>query len=821
MIDLHRLGRTVGVAAGVMAGITGFGLTAALRRPLPRMRGTLPLPGLAAQVEVRRDRWGVPHIYAAGNTDLFAALGYVHAQDRLWQMELNRRTGHGRLAEIFGSIALSSDTFIRTLGFSRIAAREVDLLNDQTRTMMSAYVDGVNAFLTAHTSRLPLEFTVLGLTPRPWELADMLVWSKIMALNLSANWTSELLHARIVAAVGAERAAMIAPRYPSDAPFSIPLGVAYDPEIGATALRMRAEAAPFTGESGGPQGSNAWVVNGSRTLSGRPLLANDPHLGLALPGIWYLAHLEGGDYHVTGGTFPGTCGVVIGHNRHIAWGVTNGMTDNQDLFIERFDPNDPLRYQWQGGWERAEVFHEPIVVKGHANPTMVTVRVTRHGPVIDPVAEPVAGPLARPLDVAETYREALALRWTALDPSPTMLQAVLGLNRASNWAEFRTALADWQVPPQNFVYADTQGNIGYALSGRMPLRRQGDGQLPVPGWDGSHEWYDFIPPDAMPSAYNPPNGMAVTANNQVTAPDYPFYDLLKGEWLNPYRAERISQLIVAEERHDQRSFARIQHDVRSLPGLALARLVADLPLEDPTEQKARDLLVAWDGDLHPGSAAGAIYAELRYHFLHIVYAELGSLMLAPAGQGVFATTPANLYLERALPMLLDRIATAPRPSHTDPWLGAERTWDDLLRTALARTVTELRKRGNDPARWSYGQGHRLMLRHALGSVAALSPIFNRGPWPTGGDIDTVNQAYTPRTSPAGPVYIAPSYRQIIDVGHWDSSRVVLPSGQSGHPASRHYHDMAEAWRTGGYCPMLWSRKAVEEHTTSVLLLEPA
>ncbi|NTV64641.1 MAG: penicillin acylase family protein, partial [Oscillochloris sp.] len=775
---------------------------------------------LHARAEVRRDRWGIPHIYAEHNADLFAALGYVHAQDRLWQMELNRRTGHGRLAEIFGPIALSSDMFVRTLGFSRIAYREVDLLDEQTRSIIAAYVGGVNAFVSANSSRLPLEFRILGVTPRPWELADILVWSKVMALNLSANWSTELMHARMVAALGAERAAALVPHYPGEALLTVPPGVVYDPAIGAAALRLLADAAPFTGEPGGPQGSNAWVVSGARTVSGRPLLADDPHLGLNIPGIWYLAHLEGGDYHVSGGTFPGSCGVVIGHNRRIAWGVTNAMTDNQDLFIERFDPHDPLRYQWQGGWERAELLREEIVVKGQPTPTLVDVRITRHGPLIDPVAEPVTGPLARPVDVAEGYREALALRWTALDPSPGVLRAVLALNRAANWAEFRAALAEWDVPPQNVVYADVDGNIGYALAGRLPVRTRSDGMLPVPGWDGAYEWRALIPPEALPAAYNPPGGMAITANNQVTGPDYPFHALLKGEWLNPYRAERIAELIAAEERHDPRSFARIHHDLRSLPGLALARLLADLPLSDSLEQQARDLLLAWDGDLRPDSPAGAIYAALRYHLLRLAYAELGGLLTAPAGLGVFAVPPANLYLERALPMILARISAAPAPDRPDPWLGPGRTWQDILRTALARAVAELRKRGTNPQRWSYGQTHRLTLRHALGGVAALAPLFNRGPWPAGGDIDTVNQAYAPRNSPAGPLYVAPSYRQIIDVGNWDASRVILPAGQSGHPASRHYSDMAEAWRNGGYCPMLWSRKAVEEQTVTLLTLEP-
>jgi penicillin amidase len=495
------------------------------------------------------------------------------------------------------------------------------------------------------------------------------------------------------------------------------------------------------------------------------------------------------------------------------------MIDNQDLYIERFDPADPLRYQWRGEWRRAELVREQIAVKGQPTPTMLEVRVTHHGPIIDPVAGALAGPPASAPDAP--LAEALALRWTALDAGPGITRAVLGLNRAANWAEFRAALNDWDVPPQNFVYADVDGHIGYTLAGRLPIRAQGQGQLPVPGWDGEHEWLGDIPPADLPHAYDPPGGMAVTANNRIAGADYPYHAAIHGEWLNPYRAERIAALLSAQPAHDAHSYARIHHDVRSLPGLELARLLADLPLDDPIERSARDLLAAWDGELGPDSAAGAIYDSVRYHLGRLAYSELGDLAEAPAGLGAFAGLPASAAINRAFPQILARIAAAPPPQRADPWLGEGRTWAGLLREALGRAVRELRAQGDSPARWRYGRAHQLTLRHPLGGVAALAPLFNRGPWPTGGDLDTVNQAYAPRNSPAGPVYNAPSYRQIFDLADWDAARVILPAGQSGHPASRHYSDMAAAWRSGGYCPLLWSRAAVERDTASVLTLEPA
>ncbi|NWF81980.1 MAG: penicillin acylase family protein [Chloroflexi bacterium] len=819
MTDRSRFARTLGLTVGLAAGAAGLGAVAALRRQLPRVAGRQPMPGLSAQAEVRRDRWGIPHIYAASNADLFAALGYTHAQDRLWQMELNRRTGHGQLAEIFGPVALSSDRFVRTLGFGRIARREVELLDDETHANIAAYVRGVNACLEASRGRLPLEFRILGFQPRPWEPADILVWPKIMALTLSGNWTSELFNSKIIAAVGAERAAAIAPRYPGAAVVSVAPEAALPPHLGEGALRLAAEAAPFTGESGAPQGSNGWAVAGTRTASGRPLLAEDPHLGLTMPGLWYLVHLEGGDFKVAGVSLPGTCGVIIGHNEHIAWGQTNTMTDNQDLYIERFHPEEPDCYEWRGEWREVTTLREEIVVKGQKEVVLVDVRLTHHGPIIDEIAGPEGSPFRR--SAPATPHQALALRWTALDPSPSLSRAVLRINRARDWGEFRAALADWDVPPQNFVYADVDGHIGYVVGGKLPVRARGDGQTPVPGWDGAHEWQGFIPSDALPASFDPPGGIVVTANNRIVGTNHPYHDAIQGEWANPYRAERILALLQASEHHDTRSFARIQNDLHSLPGLQLARLVARLEPTEPLEQAARDQLAAWDGELTAASIAGAIYDAVRYHLLREVYTELGELIGAQGGLGAFGALPSNIYLERALPAVLARAEAAADLAQPDPWLGGERTWGAVLATALHHAVAELRARlGPDPARWSYGRVHSLTLRHPLGSVPALAPIFNRGPWPTGGDVDTVNQHYVPRQTAAGPVYNAPSYRQIFDPGDWDAARVIIPAGQSGHPVSRYYSDMAATWRAGGYCPLLWSREAVERHTSAVLTLEP-
>lgn len=817
MINLAKVARTVGVIVGAAASIAGLGTVAALYRPLPRTRGTVRLAGLHHRVEILRDCWGVPHIYATNNDDLFFAQGYVHAQDRLWQMEMNRRTAHGQLAELFGARALDADRFVRVLGFSRTTHREIERLDADSRAVVDAYVCGVNTFLETRKSALPLEFTLLRQRPRPWDAVDVLVWSRVVSLSLSSDWKAKLLHARMVAHLGEERTRELMPDYSNASPLTVPAGVTYSPTIGQKALQAAAATAPFLQSDAGPQGSNGWVVSGERSTTGFPLLANDTHLNLTLPSIWYEAHLEGGDYRVTGITFPGIPGVLIGHNEQIAWGVTNGLIDVQDLYIERFHPNDPLLYAWNDDWEQAELVREEIAVRGQKEPVVEEVRITRHGPIITSVATPADSPLAP--------NEELAFRWTALDPG-NVFRAALKLNRARDWYDFRAALVDWNTTPQNFIYADVEGNYGYALSGRVPLRAQGDGRLPVPGWEGSYEWIGTIPNEAMPAAYNPPEGVLVTANNRIADHTYPYCASLRGDWINSYRAMRIHEMLATRPQHDVQSFSRMQQDQRSLPGLELARIVGDLPLQDVLQAQVRDLLAAWDGELTAESLGGTIYTTLRYHLYRCVYAEVEHLWSGGLGRGVLTTLAAHYYDFRGLERILNRLAEAHRNGQmdepADAWLGTERTWTGVLQQALARSVDELSQRlGNDPQQWQYGRIHRLKLSHPLGRIPLLAPLLNRGPWKTGGDMDTVCMGYLPHDPVALPFYVAPSCRQIFDTSNWDASLSVLASGQSGHPASPHYCDMASLWRSGDYHPMLWSKEHVRQYEVARLVLEPA
>ena len=454
------------------------------RRPLPKVEGTLHLAGLEGRVEVLRDEWGVPHIYAGSAHDLFFAQGYVHAQDRLWQMELQRRAGSGRLSEVLGEVTLEVDRFFRTVGLNRAAEAEFETLDAETRGILEAYAAGVNAYLTSYAHRLPVEFKLLRFDPEPWQPVDSLYFAKIMAWNLGCNWDSELIRARLAARLGADRAADLEPLFPADNPTiaqgrGLAAGAAPPPngwrsEALRDALRLveglfqprsmepsPAEPLPGplqVGAKGG--GSNQWVVAGSRTGSGKPLLANDTHMALQIPAIWYQIHLDGGDYHVTGVSLTGLPGVVVGHNDRCAWGMTTAWQDAQDLYVERLNPANPHQYEFQGAWLEAEVTSEEIRVKGRAAPVIQEVTITRHGPIIsDVIGEPTP----------------LALRWVALEPS-NLLRSALGYDRARDWHEFRAVLTHWSTPAHNFIYADVNGNIGFLQAGWMPVRTSALGE---------------------------------------------------------------------------------------------------------------------------------------------------------------------------------------------------------------------------------------------------------------------------------------------------------------------------------------------------------
>lgn len=766
-----------------------------VRRPLPKIDGTVRLKGLGDEVEIIRDRWGIPHLYAQNSDDLFFAQGYVHAQDRLWQMELMRRLGNGTLAEVVGELALESDRFARIVGLRRAAQAELAAADEETRRVLEAYARGVNAFIKSHGHKLPLEFTILGLKPPPWTPVDTAAIGKVIAWGLSCNWESELLRASLIARLGEEKAAALEPAYPRGNPSIVPSQrITTNPDVGALILEQYRQVRRFLGPGG--LGSNNWVVDGRRSVSGAPLLANDPHLSLQMPSVWYENHLTGAGFQVTGVSFPGVPGVIIGHNDRLAWGVTAAFPDVQDLYVEKVNPANPLQYQFQGQWEESLTVQEEIRIRGRKKPVVEEVVITRHGPLINSFLADKAG-----------ENHPLALRWAGLEGGQ-LAKSILLLNQAADWGEFVEALRLWSVPSQNFVYADVEGNIGFHMPGQVPIRAKGLGLTPVPGWTGEYEWVGYVPFEELPQVYNPPQGYIATANNRVVGDDYPYFITL--EWTTGYRARRIVELLTSREKLSGEDFALMQMDLHCLPAEEMAPYIAALEPDDEWSRRAVECIKDWDYRLTADSVAATIYEIFQYHLLRLAFEEeLGDLMDGYLGRGRLDVFPINSYLGRAAARLQQRLDQGQLP-------------DETLLLALERAVAALRAElGDDVDGWRWGQLHQVTFSHPLGSVKPLNLIFNRGPFPVGGDADTICQAaYTPGFPP-GPVLVGVSYRQIIDLSDWDRSVAVNASGQSGQPGSKHYGDMIDLWRKGEYHPLLFERARIEQEAEGRLILAPA
>lgn len=769
-----------------------------LRSSLPQVQGNVRIAGLNQPVEIVRDRWGVPHIFATTDHDAYFALGYVHAQDRLWQMEMNRRIGAGRLSEILGDATLDIDKFQRTLGYYRAAASDYAALSDRSRMALDAYAAGVNSWIDeGHT--LPPEYLLLGIKPEPWTPYDSLVWEKMMSWDLGGDYEMELLRRQLGDAIGPERAAQLLPPYPQGGIDILPRGI--EPAaMSATAddlLAIDRRLQLALGHGGREIGSNNWVVAGSRTATGKPLLANDPHLATSIPSIWYLAELQGDQIHAIGATFPGLPAIVIGHNEQIAWGVTNVGPDTQDLYIERVNPANPNQYEVDGAWQDMTVVEEIIVVDGQDDPLHWAARSTRHGPLIS--------------DVSSTGVP-VALRWVALEPDDTTMDAFMGVNYASNWEQFVAALQLYVSPSQNFVYADMGGNIGYYAPGHIPVRAEGhSGMLPVPGWDSSAEWSRYIPFEELPHAYNPEAGYVATANNRVVGDDYPY--MLSNDWAPPYRAERIVQMIEEMSSNGEKlsvdDMAAIQADRFSAQVSDLLPFLLTVEPQDDRQKRALDYLQQWQGELAPASVATSIYEAWMLHLERNLFAD---------------DLRGDLYDElslRANPLFLGNILgdSALAMAWCDDVLSvAVESCEQQAQVALDDALDDLTARvGENMDNWLWERIHITQYPHQpFSEVGYLKPLFHRSIG-NGGDRYTVNVAPIKLGSPYDQAN-APGYRHIVDIADLQNSRFIETTGQSGNVLSSHYDDFIRMHRDVEYVPMHFGRTQVDG---DVLTLEPA
>jgi len=725
-------------------------------------------------------------------------------------MEMNRRLGSGRLAEIFGTIALETDRFSRRLGLHRAADVGVDQISAHNRHILESYIHGINTFIQLHPHQLPVEFTLLGITPEPWRIRDVLQWGKIQGWTLSGNWETELIRARLVAKLGPENAARLEPGYDAKHPLIIPPGVAYQ-GINLGMLEQYENIKELSG-FGPLGGSNNWVIDGTMTSSGSPLLCNDPHLGQHTPSLYFECHLVAGNIDVTGVSFPGGPGIVIGHNQHIAWGITNAISDVGDLYIEKFNPDNPHQYEFCGQWEDAQVLREEIRVKGQHDPIVEEVLITRHGPILTSLTH----------NSQQEKELPLALRWTGLEQHK-IVGAVLKINCATNWEEFRAGLRDWDVPPQNFVYADRKGNIGYTMAGSIPIRARGQALVPSPGWTGEYEWTGLIPFEELPHTYNPEQHFIVTANNRVVDDNYPYY--ITHEWLNGYRAQRIHDVLTNKETFTLEDMVTLQADQYSLPATEIVPYILNITAKNPLQEAAQEILRAWDYVMTPSSIGATLYVVFLRKLTHIIFdAVLGNdttLSNQYMGVGTTIFSIMNGYAGRSTPLLIRLLQ-----EQDDNWFAdsvftnGPKTWHMALERTFEATLDELRERlGSNILRWQYGAIHKMSCVHPLGAIKPLEKFFNRGPFPIGGDIDTVNVAASADNAPEEVSSVA-AYRQIIDLGNLANSRAIHIPGQSGHPASKHYDDFIPLWRENTYHPMYFDANTIEGVAEGVLHLLP-
>jgi penicillin amidase len=757
--------------------------------------GNLSVPGLSAPAEIFRDEWGIPHVYAANQHDLFFAQGFIHAQDRLFQMELNRRTAQGRLSELFGPLALDTDRASLTFGFNRLGRADWQQAGDELRLAVQAYSDGVNAYLVHPQRKMPVEFTLLGYTPHPWKPEDCTAFGRVMMWQLSHAWYGEVIRAQLIQAVGAEHAADWEIHYPQGNPATLPQGVEFHPLPGDA-------GAPLTG---GPflkrgLGSNAWVVSGGKSDTGQPYLCNDMHLQLGQPSIWYEMHLHAGNYHASGVTLPAAPAVLVGHNERIAWGMTLAYTDCEDLYLEEINPANPHEYKWLDTWLEAEVIAESIPVKGRPEPHLENVVVTRHGPLISGVVG---------------FDKPLAVQSMALRPGPSLL-GWLRLNQAAGWDDFVDAMRLVEAPQLNVAYADVEGNIGYWVTGRTPIRAAGDGSIPAPGWSGDYEWIGEVPFEQMPHALNPAQGYLVTCNHRIVDESFPYF--LGNVWMNGYRARRIAEVLESKPLLGVDDFRLLHLDFTCAPGKEFVAALEDFSSSDPATNAALEVLRAWDGQLTPDAAGGAIYETVRYALVRrLLEPGLGKdLALRLMGQGFHPVLlPSHEFYGHDTVALL-RLLRQPENWWLQQAGGKQALLEQAFKEALAWLKAHL---GVDAKTCQWGQMHRAIFPHPLGIQKPLDRVFNRGPFPIGGDTDTPCQTAMNPANPYDNNSWAPSYRQIINMADIAASVAICPPGQSGQVSSPHYDDQIRPWLAGEYHPMLWTRQQVESHARRKLTLQ--
>lgn len=777
-------------------------------RTLPATDGVLRLSGARGEIRIERDAHGIPTVIAQHPLDAYFGLGVVHAQDRAWQLETHRRIGSGTTAELFGAPAADTDRFLRALGVRQAAQAQLERAPQATREVLQAYADGIHAVIAQSGQGRAAEFLILGAEPGRWQPVDSYAWALMMAWDLGGNLGQELLRLRLAARMPKARIDELLPPYPGEPVPATADYVALYRSLGLDGQRVAALARPFdTAPAFGIEGvgSNNWVLAGRRTATGAPLLANDPHLKLTSPALWYLARLKAPGLDVAGATMPGLPFVVLGQNDRIAWGFTNTGPDVQDLYLEQLDPTDPQRVRTPGGWAPLESRTETLRVKGRPDETLV-LRRSRHGPLLSD-----AGFGADVLGSQPRY--ALALRWTALDPDADPVSAGLALQRATSVDDFIASTRGFVAPMQNMVVADREGRIGFVAPGRIPVRGPGHdlrGRAPAPGWEARYDWVGFVPDEALPRQRDPASGWIASANQRIVEPDYPHH--LGDDWGLPYRQQRIGQLLEAKPRHDRDGLLAMQLDTHSLAAARLLPWLQRAPSSHRLAAAARAQLQGFDGTMDAQRAGPLIFWAWQRQLAR-------ALFLDDAGTALWDRALAGRHFQDALEGVLARDDATWCDDRGTP---APETCAQQTGLALDRALDELAARfGDDPAQWRWGQAHRVRAEHRpFSHVPVLVKLFELSV-PMGGDTHALvaTRVVLRPDARTGDLYHsdhAASLRAVYDLADRRQSRAMHSSGQSGHVLSPHYRDFVGPWSRGEALP-LWP----EGPPAAVLRVQPA
>ncbi len=766
-----------------IGGIFGWFRYVELPKSLPSTKGVLTLPQLEKPVDVYTDPYGVPHIYAENEDDLFFATGYVQASERLYKMDMMARAVEGRFAEVLGEDFVDTDKYLRTWGFFRIAKDISMELDDETFHLLQRAVDGINAYIENQQDHLPVEFRIAGYDPLRWRVEHIIGYARLMANDLTLAWMPEIFFAAVLDELGEDYAMELYPVYPDTKPFIVPRRMEGLSQALKPVLQSQRELRALTGARGTMVGSNNWVLSGSKTVSGKPLLANDPHLGFTQPAVWYEMHLVGGRFDVAGVTLAGIPLVIIGQNRSIAWGFTNVMADDMDFYVEQVDPHDSTRVLVGDRYEPMQVHHEQIQVKS-GDPVDFLVRETRHGPIINGVHSTLQ---AHP-------QQALAMSWTGSQIT-TEVQALFQLNMAEDWEDFSEAASLFKVPGQNMIYADTAGNIGWRPAVMIPRRAPGTGLVPMPGEDPSWDWKGFVPADELPSRYNPAEGFIATANNKTIGDEFPYY--ISAYWAPPSRIARISEILSQDRKFDVGDMASLQVDVLSDHARDFIPLVLRYARPAPTElSPLLDILESWDYRNHRESTSATVFNIFFMKLVHQVYGDEIE-RLGPAyeeaflDQGSIPIRNLQFLFEQGRSLWFDDLRTGD---------VVEGPREDIL-AALTAAQEELEDRfGKDPTSWCWGRIHTLTHPHPLASIPVLDKLLGLsvGPFEMPGSNTTVLNMEFEMADPF-KITLGPSMRHIHDFSEfYTGTRSILPTGQSGNPVSPHYADQAVLYNTGGY-----------------------